>query len=182
MFIHTRRTYSPLPSFCAFPFPSCLQNQPLPQNRSFQVMVGADVHVPEVPSLDLVGVKVPQFSFNRLPSADPTLGVDMISTGEVACFGKTREEAYMKAMVATSFLLPPAKGNVLLSIGGYEGKKEFLPSATVLQGLGFKLFGSMGAYGGGGCGSSALSRRDATECSAVHCIQHCILARGPKDG
>ena len=44
----------------------------------------------------VVGIKVAQFSFNRLAGADPTLGVDMISTGEVACFGKTREEAYLK--------------------------------------------------------------------------------------
>ncbi|EGD82423.1 carbamoylphosphate synthase [Salpingoeca rosetta] len=109
-----------------------------------KVMVGERVYVPEIPEIGHVGVKVPQFSFNRLPSADPTLGVDMISTGEVACFGATREEAYVKAMVATSFMIPKPNGNVLLSIGGYDGKKEFLPSAKALLDLGFKLFGSMG--------------------------------------
>ena len=107
-------------------------------------MVGAPYDIPEVGELEHVGVKVPQFSFNRLPSADPTLGVDMISTGEVACFGHTREEAYLKAMVATSFLLPPKNGNVLLSIGGVEGKQEFMPSVRILQDLGFQLYGSMG--------------------------------------
>lgn len=79
-----------------------------------------------------MGVKVAQFSFNRLAGADPTLGVDMISTGEVACFGHSKEEAYVKAMVATSFTLPRPKGNILLSIGGYDAKLEFLPSVRTL--------------------------------------------------
>lgn len=73
-------------------------------------------------------------------------GVDMISTGEVACFGETREEAYVKAMVATTFTIPRPNGNVLLSIGGYEGKKEFFSSVKALQDLGFKLYGSMGMF------------------------------------
>lgn len=109
-----------------------------------RVMIGADPDVPPRSVIKHVGVKVPQFSFNRLAGADPTLGVDMISTGEVACFGHTREEAYVKAMVATSFIPPPKGGNILLSIGGYEGKQEFLPSVRRLETLGYKLYGSMG--------------------------------------
>lgn len=99
---------------------------------------------PEVPSTrnKLVGVKVPQFSFSRLAGADPTVGVDMISTGEVACFGLTKEEAYLKALVATSFKLP--KANVLLSIGSYADKAEFAESARFLHEMGFTLWGSVG--------------------------------------
>lgn len=65
-----------------------------------------------------MGVKVPQFSFSRLAGADVTLGVEMASTGEVACFGDNRYEAYLKAMISTSFQLP--KNGILLSIGSFK--------------------------------------------------------------
>lgn len=67
-----------------------------------------------------VGVKVPQFSFSRLAGADVTLGVEMASTGEVACFGDNRYEAYLKGMISTSFQIP--KHAILLSIGSYKVK------------------------------------------------------------
>lgn len=62
-----------------------------------------------------VGVKVPQFSFSRLAGAEVTLGVEMSSTGEVACFGDNRYEAYLKAMMSTGFQMP--KKSILISIG-----------------------------------------------------------------
>jgi carbamoylphosphate synthase large subunit len=96
------------------------------------------------PAITHIGVKVPQFSFSRLAGADPTLGVDMISTGEVACFGETKEEAYLKAMQAVKFPLPSRGSNVLLSIGSYAGKKEFVASARSLVRAGYLLFGSLG--------------------------------------
>lgn len=65
-----------------------------------------------------MGVKVPQFSFSRLAGADVTLGVEMASTGEVACFGDNRYEAYLKAMISTGFQIP--KGAILLSIGSFK--------------------------------------------------------------
>lgn len=65
-----------------------------------------------------VGVKVPQFSFSRLSGADVTLGVEMASTGEVACFGDNKYEAYLKGMISTSFQIP--KHAILLSIGSYK--------------------------------------------------------------
>ena len=74
---------------------------------------------------DYVGVKVPQFSFSRLSGADPVLGVEMASTGEVACFGRTKYEAYIKALLSTGFKLP--KKNILLSIGSFKDKLEMLP-------------------------------------------------------
>lgn len=66
----------------------------------------------------LVGVKVPQFSFSRLTGADVLLGVEMVSTGEVACFGENVHEAYLKALMSTGFRMP--KKNILLSIGSYK--------------------------------------------------------------
>ena len=109
-----------------------------------RVMIGVDPKVGKKPVLQHVGVKVPQFSFSRLAGADPTVGVDMISTGEVACFGLTKEEAYLKAMQATTFVLPDAGCNILLSIGSYAGKREFVHSARLLAEAGYQLFGSLG--------------------------------------
>lgn len=93
-------------------------------------------------SSDSVGVKVPQFSFSRLSGADPVLGVEMASTGEVACFGADKYEAYLKALISTGFKIP--SNNVLLSIGSYKDKKEMLPSVAKLQKLGYKLFATAG--------------------------------------
>lgn len=91
---------------------------------------------------DYVGVKVPQFSFSRLSGADPVLGVEMASTGEVACFGRTKYEAYMKGLIATGFRLP--KKNILLSIGSYKDKLEMLPSIQQLHKMGFNLYATVG--------------------------------------
>ncbi|CAO3654517.1 unnamed protein product [Mucor hiemalis] len=91
---------------------------------------------------DYVGIKVPQFSFSRLSGADPILGVEMASTGEVACFGKDKYEAYLKALLATGFTLP--KKNILFSIGSYKEKMEMLPSVKRLHELGYKLFATTG--------------------------------------
>ncbi|EFX03019.1 bifunctional pyrimidine biosynthesis protein [Grosmannia clavigera kw1407] len=89
-----------------------------------------------------VGVKVPQFSFSRLSGADPVLGVEMASTGEVACFGSDKFEAYLKALISTGFKMP--RRNVLLSIGSFKDKKEMLPSVAKLQKMGYKLFATAG--------------------------------------
>uniref|UniRef100_A0A671UB25 Carbamoyl-phosphate synthetase 2, aspartate transcarbamylase, and dihydroorotase n=1 Tax=Sparus aurata TaxID=8175 RepID=A0A671UB25_SPAAU len=88
----------------------------------------------------IVGVKVPQFSFSRLAGADVVLGVEMTSTGEVACFGENRYEAYLKAMLSTGFKIP--KKNILLSIGSY--KSELLPTVQTLESLGYDLYASLG--------------------------------------
>ena len=92
---------------------------------------------------DYVGVKVPQFSFSRLAGADPILGVEMASTGEVACFGRDKYEAYLKAMIASGIRLPTK--NVLLSIGSFSEKQELLPAVRTLHQLGFTLYGSSGS-------------------------------------
>ena len=79
---------------------------------------------PNINAIDYVGVKVAQFSFSRLRGADPVLGVEMASTGEVACFGKTRAEAFLKALLGTGFKLP--KQNIVISIGSYKVKNHIV--------------------------------------------------------
>lgn len=92
--------------------------------------------------LDYVGVKAPQFSFSRLKGADPVLGVEMASTGEVACFGEDLYEALLKSMISVGFNIP--KKNICLTIGRIEDKADFLPSARTLHSLGFNLFATEG--------------------------------------
>jgi carbamoyl-phosphate synthase/aspartate carbamoyltransferase len=109
-----------------------------------KVMMGISVQAyPDVglPN-DYVGIKVPQFSFSRLSGADPVLGVEMASTGEVACFGHDKFEAYLKALISTGIILP--KRNILLSIGSYKEKLELLPGVQKLHAAGFKLFATSG--------------------------------------
>lgn len=90
-----------------------------------------------------VGVKVPQFSFSRLSGADTKLGVEMASTGEVACFGDNRESAYLKALISTGFRLPERK-IVLLSIGSKLQKIEFTASVKTLARMGYKIYATKG--------------------------------------
>lgn len=95
------------------------------------------------PKTKRVGVKVPQFSFSRLSGADIKLGVEMASTGEVACFGDNRLSAYLKALISTGFRLPQ-KRNVLVSIGSWRQKKEFIPSIKTLARMGYKIYATQG--------------------------------------
>jgi carbamoyl-phosphate synthase large subunit len=88
--------------------------------------------------LNYVGVKAPQFSFSRLKGADPTLGVEMASTGEVACLGEDVHETFLKAILSSGFVLP--KKNILISIGGEGNRHKFLESAKRLREMGFEIF------------------------------------------
>lgn len=94
--------------------------------------------------IDYVCVKAPMFSFTRLRGADPTLGVEMASTGEVACFGDDTHEAFLQALLATGFLLPKSGAPVLLSIASDTFRREFAESAEILSKMGFKLIGTPG--------------------------------------
>ncbi|KAL6299175.1 carbamoyl-phosphate synthase [Sparassis latifolia] len=109
-----------------------------------KVMLGLPVEpYPHIPlPADYVGVKVPQFSFSRLSGADPVLGVEMASTGEVACFGRDKYEAYLKALISTGIVLP--KKNILFSIGGFKEKLELLPSVQKLRAAGYSIFATSG--------------------------------------
>jgi carbamoyl-phosphate synthase/aspartate carbamoyltransferase len=126
----------------SFPFVSKVLGCDLIELATKAIMNQPYVAYPELEKIDYVAVKVPQFSFSRLAGADPVLGVEMASTGEVACFGKDKYEAYMKALVATGFKVP--RKNILISIGSFKEKLEFLPSVRKLHELGFKLFATAG--------------------------------------
>ena len=93
-----------------------------------------------LPYGDFVVVKSPMFSFMRLDNADPILGVEMNSTGEVACIGEDFSDALVKALEATEQNIPINGGNVLISVGGEELKKQVIPLALKLRELGFKIF------------------------------------------
>ncbi|MDD4318819.1 MAG: carbamoyl-phosphate synthase (glutamine-hydrolyzing) large subunit, partial [Candidatus Peribacteraceae bacterium] len=88
--------------------------------------------------LDHVAVKAAQFSFSRLKGADPRLGVEMASTGEVACFGLNAEQALLEALFAVGFRMP--KKNVLVTIGRLEDKMDLLPSIRSLYEKGYSFF------------------------------------------
>ena len=85
-----------------------------------------------------IGIKVPQFSFNRLKGSDPVLGVEMASTGEVASFGHTYTQAYLKAYLSSTMKLP--KKNILVSIGPYKDKVCFMEYANKLVNMGYNLY------------------------------------------
>jgi carbamoyl-phosphate synthase large subunit len=108
------------------------------------VMMGAPVPVLNSSAMDLdyVGVKAPQFSFTRLEGADPVLGVEMASTGEVGCLGDDFEEAFLKALISVGFRLPVR--SALLSTGPIESKAAFLESARLLRDMGVELFATRG--------------------------------------
>jgi len=90
--------------------------------------------------LDYVGVKFPQFSFPRLKGADPVLGVEMASTGEVACFGNDLEAAFLKSYLAVGHKIPKKNGGVLLSIGRMKDKVSMLETCQKMQDMGLALY------------------------------------------
>ncbi len=109
-----------------------------------KVMLGVPAEKPHksVFELDYVGVKAPQFSFSRLAKADPVLGVDMSSTGEVGCIGEGFYEAILKAMFSVGYRAP--KKSILLSTGPARSKVELLNSAKALRARGHKLYATRG--------------------------------------
>ena len=97
-------------------------------------------------TLDLnhVGVKAAQFSFSRLKGADPRLGVEMVSTGEVACFGESAEQALLIALMAVGFRAP--KKNIILTIGRLEDKVALLPTIQTLHEMNFNLYATQNTH------------------------------------
>ncbi|MCJ2533863.1 MAG: carbamoyl-phosphate synthase (glutamine-hydrolyzing) large subunit, partial [Candidatus Thermoplasmatota archaeon] len=92
--------------------------------------------------LDYIGIKAPQFSFTRLKGSDPILGVEMVSTGEVACLGDDFNETFLKSLMSVGFKLP--KKTILLSTGPIESKAEFLESTKMLDQMGFTFYATKG--------------------------------------
>jgi carbamoyl-phosphate synthase large subunit len=109
-----------------------------------KVMLGLPVEKPEknLFDLDYVGIKASQFSFNRLQKADPVLGVDMSSTGEVGCLGDDTNQALFKSMLSAGQRVP--KHTILLSTGGAKQKAEMLDAARMLKLHGYELYATGG--------------------------------------
>lgn len=110
-----------------------------------KVMLGLEVEKPHKSAFDLdyVGIKASQFSFSRLQKADPVLGVDMSSTGEVGCLGDNFYEALLTAMLSVGYTIP--KKNVLFSTGPAKSKADLLESARLLHSKGYNLFATGGS-------------------------------------
>ncbi len=109
-----------------------------------RVMLGEELEVPHKSlfDLDYVGVKASQFSFSRLQKADPVLGVEMASTGEVGCIGEDFHEALLKSMLSVGYRIP--EKTVLLSTGDARSKVEMLGAALTLQSRNYKLYATQG--------------------------------------
>lgn len=92
--------------------------------------------------LDYVGVKAPQFSFTRLKGSDPVQGVEMTSTGEVACLGDDFNEAFLKSLISVGFKMP--RKNLLISAGPIDSKADLLKSMNILKEMGFSFYATAG--------------------------------------
>merc|ERR1711920_691017 len=127
--------------------------------KATRAFLGMPVRPTPVQPIDMeyVACKAPVFSFGRLKNSDPRLGVEMQSTGEVACFGVNKYEAFLKAMIATGFKLP-AK-NVLVSIGPQQQKLEFMQIADLFVAMGFQLYATKSTH----------------EALKTHGIESCVL-------
>jgi hypothetical protein len=128
-----------------FPFISKTFNVNLIETAT-KIMLGTVVRPEKMHPMDLsyVGCKVPMFSFNRLKNSDPRLGVEMQSTGEIACYGMNKYEAYLKALLSSNFKLP--EKNILISIGPQQEKKELEPVIELLHQMGYQLYCTKGTY------------------------------------
>lgn len=111
-----------------------------------RIMLGLPVEKPSKSlfDLDYVGVKASQFSFNRLQKADPVLGVDMASTGEVGCIGENANSALLKSLLSVGLRIP--KKSVILSTGAGKHKAEMLEAAARLHRNGYKLYATQGTH------------------------------------
>ena len=111
-----------------------------------RIMMGLPVEKPGKNEFDLdyVGIKASQFSFSRLQKADPVLGVDMSSTGEVGCLGDDTSEAILNSMISVGYTIP--QKNILLSTGTTKQKADMLDAAHMLHKKGYKLFATGGTH------------------------------------
>ncbi len=129
----------------SFPFVSKIAKTNLIDTAT-RILLGKEVQKRETNfwNLDYVGVKASQFSFHRLQGADPVLGVDMSSTGEVGCIGRTESEAILKSMLSVGQRIP--KKNILISSGPVKSKVDLLESAKKLEHKGYKIYATKGTH------------------------------------
>lgn len=145
----------------SFPFASKVLDQNFIEIAT-RIMMGEEQKSQEKNFLDVpkVGVKAAQFSFSRLKGADPNLGVEMSSTGEVGCFGNTVEEAFLKSMISVGFKIPGKNTKILVTLGKLKDKVDFLETAKKLSKLGFTFVGTEG--------TSAFLNENDVPCETVH--------------
>ena len=129
----------------SFPFVSKVLKRNFIETAT-KIMLDAPYQKPDksVFDIDRMGVKASQFSFNRLQNADPVLGVDMSSTGEVGCLGDTFEEALLNSLIATGYKIPTKSQGIMLSSGGTKEKASLLDGAQALQKAGYKIYATEG--------------------------------------
>lgn len=127
----------------SFPFVSKVLKRNFIETAT-RIMLGAPYSQPDKSAFDIdwIGVKASQFSFSRLHQADPVLGVDMSSTGEVGCIGDDFEEALLNAMIAVGYSIP--KKNVMVSSGAAKSKVDLLDSTAVLAQKGYNIYATSG--------------------------------------
>lgn len=127
----------------SFPFVSKILKRNFIETAT-RIMLGAPYSRPDKSAFDIdwIGVKASQFSFSRLHKADPVLGVDMSSTGEVGCIGDDFEEALLNAMIAVGYSVP--KKNVMVSSGASKSKVDLLESTAILAQKGYNIFATSG--------------------------------------
>ncbi len=127
----------------SFPFVSKILKRNFIETAT-RIMLGAPYSRPDKSAFDIdwIGVKASQFSFSRLHKADPVLGVDMSSTGEVGCIGDDFEEALLNAMIAVGYNVP--EKNVMVSSGASKSKVDLLESTAVLAQKGYNIYATMG--------------------------------------
>ena len=129
----------------SFPFVSKVLKRNFIETAT-RIMLDAPYRKPDssVFDIDRIGVKASQFSFNRLSPADPILGVDMSSTGEVGCLGDSFEEALLNAMISTGYKIPSKEKGVMISSGGTREKAYLLDAAQALCKAGYTIYATEG--------------------------------------
>jgi carbamoyl-phosphate synthase large subunit len=129
----------------SFPFVSKILKRNFIETAT-KIMLDAPYSKPDKSEFDIdrIGVKASQFSFARLQNADPVLGVDMSSTGEVGCLGDDLNEALLNALIATGYRLPAAGSSILISSGAAKGKVSLLEPAKELVKKGYEVYATGG--------------------------------------
>ena len=129
----------------SFPFVSKVLKRNFIETAT-KIMLDAPYTKPDKSAYDIdwIGVKASQFSFSRLHKADPVLGVDMSSTGEVGCLGDDFDEALLNAMIATGFKIPDPERGVMVSSGAMKSKVDLLDACRMLHAKGYKIYATAG--------------------------------------
>jgi carbamoyl-phosphate synthase large subunit len=129
----------------SFPFVSKVLKRNFIETAT-RIMLDAPYTKPDKSEFDIdwIGVKAPQFSFSRLQNADPVLGVDMASTGEVGCLGDDVNEALLQAMIAVGYKIPRPEVGVMVSSGAMKSKVDLLDACHAMHQKGFKIYATAG--------------------------------------